>query len=93
MTINHRDQPGLYIIGGLDEVFTQLEDDQVTLQTMMASRYISAVQVRVDYWEKRLALLSETLDEWVACQARSATRINCLYAAGQVRRDASVWGG
>ena len=44
VTINHRDQPGLYIIGGLDDVFTQLEDDQVTLQTMMASRYISAVQ-------------------------------------------------
>ncbi|CAM9568719.1 unnamed protein product [Heterosigma akashiwo] len=66
--LNHRDQPGVYILGGLDDVYTLLEDNQVTLQTMMGSRFILGVQAEVEVWAKKLALLSETLDEWVTCQ-------------------------
>jgi len=39
--LNHRDQHNLYILGSLEEIFTLLEDNQVTLQTMLGSRYIS----------------------------------------------------
>jgi dynein heavy chain len=66
--LNHRDQHGLFILGSLEEIFTLLEDNQVSLQTMLGSRYIRGVQERVDEWEKKLAVLSETLDEWLVCQ-------------------------
>jgi dynein heavy chain len=65
---NHRDQPNLYVLGSLEEIFTVLEDNQVTLQTMLGSRFIGGIQERVEEWAKKLAVLSETLDEWVACQ-------------------------
>ena len=32
VVLNHRDQHGLYILGSLEEIFTLLEDNQVTLQ-------------------------------------------------------------
>ena len=68
IVLNHRDQHGLYILGPFDEIFTQLEDNQVTLQTMLGSRFITEMRDRVEEWEKKLSLLSDTLDEWLSCQ-------------------------
>ena len=68
VVLNHRDTPGLFILGGLDDIFTLLEDSSVTLQTMMGSRFIMGVRDAVEEWDKKLRLLSETLDEWIALQ-------------------------
>lgn len=46
-TLNHRDQPGVFILGGLEEILMVLEDNQVTLQTMMGSRFIMGVKDEV----------------------------------------------
>jgi dynein heavy chain, axonemal len=68
IVLNHRDQHGLFILGPFDEIFTLLEDNQVTLQTMLGSRYITGIRDAVEEWAKKLAVLSETLDEWLICQ-------------------------
>ena len=82
----HRDQDGVYILGGLDDVFARLEDDQVTLQTMLGSRYIAGVRAGVEGWERRLALLSETLDEWVACQ-RNWMYLETIFSAEDIQKQ------
>ena len=51
VTLNHRDQSDLFILGGLDEVITQLEDSQVSLQTILASRFVSGIRTEVEEWE------------------------------------------
>jgi dynein heavy chain len=68
LVLNHREQHGIFVLGPLEEVFTLLEDNQVTLQTMLGSRFIKDIQERVEEWAKKLAVLSETLDEWMTCQ-------------------------
>lgn len=35
---------------------------------MLGSRFITEMRDRVEEWEKKLSLLSDTLDEWLACQ-------------------------
>lgn len=47
LTLNHREQPGVFILGGLEEILMVLEDNQVTLQTMMGSRFIMGVKDEV----------------------------------------------
>jgi len=44
----------------------QLEDNQALLQTMLASRFVSGIRQQVEIWDKKLSLVSETLDEWLA---------------------------
>ena len=39
-----RETKNLYILGSLEEILTLLEDNQVTLQTMLGSRYIRTIQ-------------------------------------------------
>eukprot|EP01038_Epipyxis_sp_PR26KG_P008413 gene8413-11380_t len=84
--INHRDQHGLYILGSLEEIFVLLEDNQVTLQTMLGSRFIRGIQDRVDEWEKKLSVLSETLDEWLACQ-RTWMYLENIFGAEDIQKQ------
>jgi len=87
--LNHRDQPGIFILGGLDDIFTLLEDNQVTLQTMMGSRFIMGVREEVEEWSKKLALLSETLDEWIACQ-RNWMYLETIFCAEDIQKQLPV---
>jgi len=87
--LNHRDQAGIFILGGLDDIFTLLEDNQVTLQTMMGSRFIMGVREDVEKWSKKLALLSETLDEWVTCQ-RNWMYLETIFCAEDIQKQLPV---
>lgn len=82
----YREQKHVYILGGLDEVMVQLEDHQVMLQTMLASRYITGVREQVEMWDKRLALLSETLDEWISCQ-KQWMYLETIFGAEDIQRQ------
>lgn len=86
IVLNHRDQPNLFILGSLEEIFTLLEDNQVTLQTMLGSRFIRGIQDRVEAWEKKLAALSETLDEWIVCQ-RSWMYLENIFGAEDIQKQ------
>ena len=86
IVMNHRDQHGLYVLGPLDEIFTLLEDNQVTLQTMLGSRYIGGIQARVEEWEKKLSVLSETLDEWLATQ-KSWMYLENIFGAEDIQKQ------
>ena len=45
-----------------DELFQQLDDNQVTLSTMKASRFVKAFEEEVDYWERTLSLILEVIE-------------------------------
>jgi len=83
---NYRDNKHVFILGGLDDVFMLLEDNQVTLQTMMGSRYITGVRDDVEAWDKKLSVLSETLDEWVACQ-RNWMYLETIFCAEDIQKQ------
>ena len=83
---NHRDQHGLYILGSLEDILLQLEDNQVTLQTMLGSRYVKGLQTGIEEWEKKLSNLSETLDEWIACQ-RSWMYLENIFSAEDIQKQ------
>lgn len=50
------------IFRGTEEVFQALEDNQVTLSTMKASRFGRAFEKEVDYWERCLSLILEIIE-------------------------------
>ena len=87
--LNHRDQANIYILGSLEDIFTLLEDNQVTLQTMMGSRFIMGVRDDVETWAKKLGLLSETLDEWVTCQ-RNWMYLETIFCAEDIQKQLPV---
>eukprot|EP00002_Diphylleia_rotans_P013198 TRINITY_DN2570_c0_g2_i4.p1 TRINITY_DN2570_c0_g2~~TRINITY_DN2570_c0_g2_i4.p1 ORF type:complete len:2678 (-),score=502.92 TRINITY_DN2570_c0_g2_i4:4443-12476(-) len=73
VVVPYRDMKDVYILSSVDEITSQLEDHLVTLQTMFASRYITGIRDDVELWERKLSVISETLEEWIQCQ------VNWLY--------------
>lgn len=45
-----------------DEIFQLLEDNQVTLSTMKASRHVKAFEKEVDRWERTLSHILEVIE-------------------------------
>ncbi|XP_036369342.1 dynein heavy chain 2, axonemal-like [Octopus sinensis] len=52
----------LYKIKGTDEVFSSLDDNQIQLSTMKASRFVKAFEHEVDYWERTLSHILEVME-------------------------------
>ena len=67
-TANYRDMRDRFIIGAIDDVMSQLEDHQVSIQTMLGSRYVVGIRDTVEEWDKKLKLIQDVIDEWLSCQ-------------------------
>jgi dynein heavy chain len=64
----YRDTKDRFFITEIDELVTQLEDHQMTVQTSMGSKYVAEIRDEVEAWEKRLGYISDCLDEWLIFQ-------------------------
>lgn len=53
---------------GTEEVFQALEDNQVALSTMKASRFVKAFEKEVDHWERCLSLILEVIETVLTVQ-------------------------
>ena len=65
---------------GTEEVFQALEDNQVALSTMKASRFVKAFEKDVDHWERCLSLILEVIEmvltvqrQWMYLEVRITT--------------------
>jgi dynein heavy chain len=56
------------------------------VQTILGSRFVGPMQKRVDEWEKKLRLFSETLDEWLAVQ-RAWMYLESIFKAADIQRQ------
>ena len=63
---------------GTEEVFQALEDNQVALSSMKASRFVKAFEREVDHWECCLSLILEAVEmvlmvqrQWMYLEVRT----------------------
>jgi len=66
--MNHRNQKDLWILADMSEIITLCEDHGVTISTMMGSRFVQGIRDKIEIWEKKVNLASDTVDEWLQVQ-------------------------
>ncbi|KAM5307672.1 dynein axonemal heavy chain 2 [Glossophaga mutica] len=59
---------GHHRLRGTEEVFQALEDNQVAISTMKASRFVKAFEKEVDHWERCLSLILEVIEMLLTVQ-------------------------
>jgi dynein heavy chain len=59
-----------YVLRGVDDVLVTLEDNMMNLATMASSRFVAPFSTEVRAWEKRLSLVAEVCDAWIAVQRK-----------------------
>ncbi|XP_074663059.1 dynein axonemal heavy chain 6-like [Tubulanus polymorphus] len=74
------------IIAGAEDLMAQLEESQVTIGTIRGSRYVTPIKGAVEDWERRLALFSRTLDEWMTCQ-RNWLYLEQIFSTPDIQRQ------
>lgn len=89
ITTDYTKAKDVYILGDVEELTILLEDNQSGLQTMLGSRFIMKLQTEVEEWDKRLAFLSEVLDEWLTCQ-RNWMYLEPIFSAPDIQRQLPV---
>lgn len=84
--VNHRDSRDVYILAGIDELQAVLDDSNVTVTTIAASRHIGTLKPRVEDWIRQLELFSKTFEEWQACQ-QSWIYLEAIFSAPDIQRQ------
>lgn len=59
--LRHKEAKDVFILGSLEEIQATLDDSNITIQTVQASKHVGPVKTQVDDWTKRLGLLARTL--------------------------------
>ena len=59
-----------WILRSTEETTVILEDMNLTLQSMMASRFVQPFAEEVEEWEGKLSLIGEVLETWMAVQRK-----------------------
>ena len=82
----HRDSKSVFILGSIEEITTNMEDSQMSLQTMTASKFVVGIRDQVEVWDKKLQLVSEVLDEWMLCQ-RNWMYLECIFGSADIQKQ------
>ncbi len=76
----------LHIIGSVDDIITQLEDDRITVSTILSSRYVAAIKQQVEKWDEELKLIYDTIKEMIACQ-RKWLYLESVFSAPDIQSE------
>ncbi|KAI8620571.1 dynein heavy chain and region D6 of dynein motor-domain-containing protein [Chytriomyces sp. MP71] len=86
IVLPYRDSKDVFILGAIDDIQTALEDSQVTIATIKASRFVGPIKSEVERWDRQLQLFSETLDAWMICQ-RNWLYLESIFSAPDIQRQ------
>jgi dynein heavy chain len=74
-----------FILGAIDEIMTTLDDNTMSLQSMSASRFVTAFLPAVQQWEKVLSRIAEVADVWMVVQRKWMYLESIFIGAGDIR--------
>lgn len=61
IVLTHKDAKDVYVFGSLDEIQAALDESNINIQTIAASKHVGPIKPRLDDWVKQLQLFSDTL--------------------------------
>ena len=74
-----------YILGAIDEIVTSLDDNAMSLQSMSASKFVTAFLPVVQQWEKILSHIGEVLEVWMVVQRKWMYLESIFIGSGDIR--------
>ena len=74
-----------FILGAIDEITTQLDDNTMSLQSMGTSKFVAAFLPSVQQWEKLLSHIGEVTEVWMAVQRKWMYLESIFIGSGDIR--------
>jgi dynein heavy chain len=54
-------------ITGVDKIIQTIDDQSVSIQTMLGTKFVTNIRDKVEFWDKKVCLISHTIEEWLNC--------------------------
>ncbi|XP_041853005.1 dynein heavy chain 10, axonemal [Melanotaenia boesemani] len=77
-------QEHIYVLGAMDEVLLNVDNDIMNLQSMAGSRFVGPFLSAIQQLEKELSLISETIEVWLLVQ-RKWMYLESIFSGGDIR--------
>lgn len=84
--VPYNDSKDKYILSKTEDVFQLLDDHQAKIQSMMAQKYVVNIRPKVEDWENKLAMVQNTLEEWLDCQ-RQWMYLENIFSAEDIQKE------
>ncbi|CAD7077293.1 unnamed protein product [Hermetia illucens] len=84
--VPHRDAKDVFILAGIDELQAVLDETNIYVNTIAASRHVGPIKHKVEEWVQLLDLFAKTFEEWVACQ-QSWMYLEAIFSAADIQRQ------
>ncbi|XP_058707745.1 dynein axonemal heavy chain 10 [Poecile atricapillus] len=73
-----------FILGSVEEILETLDDNNVSLQSALGSRFVGPFLSTAQKWEKTLSLISEVSEIWLSVQ-RKWMYLESIFVGGDIR--------
>ncbi|KAF5308522.1 hypothetical protein FQR65_LT06187 [Abscondita terminalis] len=84
--VPHKEDAHIYRIKNVDDCFQALEDNMMQLSGMKSTRYVEPFVVQVDYWERTLSYIMETVEEALNVQ-RQWLYLEIIFTGEDIRKQ------
>lgn len=84
--VPHKEGKDVFILAGIDELQILLDESNININTIAASRHVGPIKQRVDEWCIMLDTFGQILDEWMSCQ-QSWIYLEAIFSAPDIQRQ------
>ena len=91
----YKDNKDVFILGNNEELISRLDDTLLTVNNILASRFVEGIRPRVEHQLKLLRYLQELLDEWMLHQRNwlyLEPILNSPYSARNLAKESKIFG-
>nr|XP_033183004.1 dynein heavy chain 6, axonemal [Bombus vancouverensis nearcticus] len=84
--VPYREGKDVFIIGSLEEIQTAMDESNINLQTINASRHVGPIRPVVEEWVEKLDLFMVTLEAWQYLQ-QQWLYLEAIFSAPDIQRQ------
>ncbi|XP_073391166.1 uncharacterized protein [Physcomitrium patens] len=81
-----KDMKDSYILDGVDEVYSALDESMVTMNTITSSRFVTGIRMEVEKLEGQLKHFRKVLDQWCEVQ-KQWMYLESIFSAPDIQRQ------
>ncbi|KAG7211515.1 hypothetical protein KM043_010782 [Ampulex compressa] len=87
--VPHKKTTDVFILGSLEEIQTAMDESNICIQTISASKHVGPIKPKVEEWTELLDLFTKTLDAWQYCQ-QQWLYLEAIFSAPDIQRQLPI---